>query len=190
MRKLTLIVHTSLDGFVSGMKGELDDFNPGEENLEFVGKLTENADAALYGRISYELLESYWPVAKDLPNASKGTIAYSNWYNAAHKFVVSKTLSGEGLPNITIIRENLLNEIHSIKTQRGNDILIFGSPTISQILMKLDLIDQYWIFINPIIFGQGIPLFAGQTNKLKLKLLSTKQFPNGEIALNYATEGE
>jgi dihydrofolate reductase len=68
MRKLVLVVHISLDGFVAGAKGELDGFPSGEENLQFVCKLTENADAALLGRISYKLLNGYWPTAKDLPN--------------------------------------------------------------------------------------------------------------------------
>jgi dihydrofolate reductase len=63
-----------------------------------------------------------------------------------------------------------------------------GSPAASQSLMQLDLIDSYWIFVNPIIFGRGIPLFAGTTNKSKLRLLTTKQFANGEIALNYVLE--
>ncbi len=67
MRKLTLVVHISLDGFVAGTKGELDGFEPGEENLAFVCQLTETADAALFGRVSYDLLERYWTTAKTNP---------------------------------------------------------------------------------------------------------------------------
>ncbi len=77
MRKLVLLAHTSLDGFVAGAQGELDDFDASEENLQFVCSLTEQADGALFGRISYKLLNDYWPSAKDLPDASKGTIAFS-----------------------------------------------------------------------------------------------------------------
>jgi dihydrofolate reductase len=188
MRKLILVVHTSLDGFVAGPKGELDGFNAGEENLEFVCKLTEEADAALFGRVSFKMLESDWPTKRDHPNATKGEIAYSTWYNNTKKIVISKTMTGENLNNTTIISRDILNEIIKIKEQTGKNILIFGSPTTSQSLMQLDLIDSYWIFVNPIIFGEGIPLFAGLTNKSKLKLLTTKQFSNGEIALNYIVE--
>ncbi len=188
VRKLILVVYTSLDGFVAGPKGELDGFDAGEENLEFVCKLTEEADTALFGRISYKLLDSYWPNARNRPNATKGEIVYSNWYNNAKKIVISKTMTEESLNNTTIISENIPNEIIKIKEQKGKNILIFGSPTASQSLMQLDLIDSYRIFVNPIIFGQGIPLFAGLTNKLKLKLLTTKQFSNGEIALSYIVD--
>jgi dihydrofolate reductase len=188
MRKLILVVHTSLDSFVAGPKGELDGFDAGEENLEFVCKLTEEADTALFGRISYQLLNNYWPTAKGLPNASKGAIAYSNWYNNAKKIVISMTMAEETLNNRTVISGNISNEIIEIKEQTGKNILIFGSPAVSQLLMQLDLIDSYWIFINPVIFGKGIPLFAELINKSKLKLLDTKQFSNGEIALNYIVE--
>ena len=190
MRKMILVAHLSLDGFVAGPKGELDGFPSAEENLEFVCKLTEEADAALFGRISYELLNSYWPTAKDLPNITKGETVYSNWYNAAQKIVISKTMTKENLYNTTVISDNIPNEIIKIRKQPGKNILIFGSPMVSQLLMQSDLIDDYWIFINPVIFGQGIPLFAGLTDKTKLKLLATKQFLNGEIALHYTMEGK
>lgn len=185
MKKLILVVHISLDGFVAGPKGELDDFDASEENLKFVCKLTEEADTALFGRVSYQLLESYWPTAKDRPDASKGTIAYSNWYNSAKKIVISKTMAGKNLNSATVISDSISNEIIKIKEQAGKNILLFGSPSISQFLMQLDLIDSCWIFINPIIFGQGIPLFVTPANKTKFNLVDTKQFPNGEIALNY-----
>jgi dihydrofolate reductase len=189
MRKLILVAHTSLDGFVAGLKGELDGFDADEENLEFVCRLTEEADTAVFGRISYQLLDSYWPTAGDRPNATKSEIAYSNWYNNAKKIVISKTTTDKNLNNTTIISGNITGEIVKIKEQAGKHILIFGSPSVSQLLMPLNLIDDYWIFVNPIIFGKGISLFAEGQGKIKLKLLSTKQFSNGEIALHY-TAGE
>ena len=162
MRKLTLIAHISLDGLVAGSKGELDDFDANEENLGFVCELTEEADTALFGRISYQLLDRYWPTAGDRPNATKGEIAYSNWYNNAKKIVISKTMPSANVNNTTIISENIPGRIIKVKEQPGKSILIFGSPAASQSLMPLNLIDDYWIFVNPVIFGKGIPLFAGQ----------------------------
>ncbi|HEX4372357.1 MAG TPA: dihydrofolate reductase family protein [Puia sp.] len=185
MRKLILIVHTSLDGFVAGVKGDLDGFDASQENLEFVCKITEEADAALFGRISYKLLDDYWPMAKDRANATKGEIAYSTWYNNAKKIVVSKTLAGEKINNTEIISDNISDEIIKIKNQNGKGIMIFGSPSVSRIFMQHNLIDTYWIFVNPTIFGEGIPLFTTLPNKIKLKLVATKQFANGEFALNY-----
>jgi dihydrofolate reductase len=129
-RKIILVAHISLDGFVAAPNGELDWFDKGEENLEFVCKLTEGADTALFGRISYELLNSYWPTARDHPNATKGEIAYSNWYNNAKKIVISKTMTEGGLNNTTFISGNISNEITKIKEQKGKNILIFGSPSV------------------------------------------------------------
>ena len=189
MRNLVLVAHLSLDGFAAGPKGELDGFPSAEENLEFVCSLTEGADAALFGRKSYELLNSYWPGAKAIPDVTKGEIAYSNWYNGAQKIVISKTMAKADLDRTTIISDNISNEISKIKKQAGKNILIFGSPAASESLMQSDLIDEYWIFINPVLFGSGIPLFKGSTNKRKFKLLETKQFSNGEIALHYTIEG-
>jgi dihydrofolate reductase len=185
MRKLILVSHISLDGFVAGAKGELDGFPAGDENLEFVCRLTDNADACLFGRVSYHVLNDFWPNAKDLPDATKSQKEYSHWYNGANKIVLSKTMSAGHLNNTTIIRENILDKMVEIKNKAGKDILIFGSPGAAQTLQNLGLIDNYWIFVNPVVFGQGIPLFAGQTNKVKLRLLSTRQFSNGEMALHY-----
>lgn len=184
MRNLVLVVHTSLDGFVASPTGELNGFDAGEENLQFVCKLTENADAALFGRISYKLLNDYWPQARDLPGASEGTLAYSNWYNEAEKIVVSKTLR-EPQPKTLIIDKDVIATIRNIKQGKGKDILIFGSPSIAQLLMEEELIDNFWVFINPALFGEGIPLFKHKTTGQKLKLIATHRFPNGELALNY-----
>jgi len=184
-RQLILIAHISLDGFVAGPNGELDGFDKAEENLEFVCSLTEDADTALFGRNSYQLLDSYWPIARDHPGATKGEIVFSNWYNKAQKIILSKTMPATNQPHTTIIGYNIAEEIIKIKEQPGKNILIFGSPTASQSLIKPGLIDRYWIFINPILFGRGIPLFVDLNDKIKLKLLTTKQFSNDEIALHY-----
>jgi len=185
MRKLVLLVHISLDGYVAFTKGELDKFPVGDDNLEFVCRLTDDADTALFGRISFELLNGYWPDRNKHSDATKSEIEFSNWYNNAEKIIFSKTLEEAALNNTRIISDHSADQIIDLKQQPGKDILIFGSPSISQLLMQMDLIDSYWIFVNPIIFGAGIPLFSGVTTTKKLKLIATKQLSNGEIALNY-----
>ncbi len=185
MRNLILVVHISLDGFVAGTKGELDGFDASEENLRFVCSLTEGADATLMGRISYELLNEWWPTAATRAGATTAQIDYSNWYNAAQKIAVSKTLPDEHLHNTVIIRDNIEEEVSKLKQQPGKNILIFGSPSIAQLLIEADLIDSYWIFINPVIFGKGIKLFTESSKMLKFTLVSSKSFPNGEFGLHY-----
>ena len=90
--------------------------------------------------------------------------------------------------NTTIISDNLAERINEIKQKAGNDILLFGSPTATHSLMQLNLIDGYWLFVNPIILGQGIPLFANIKDKIKLKLLTTHQFTSGVTELNYTVD--
>ncbi|MBO9561798.1 MAG: dihydrofolate reductase [Niastella sp.] len=186
MRKLILLAHVSLDGFVAGKKGELDGFPSGEENLQFVCDLTKGADAALFGRNSYQLLESWWPTAGDAPNASAGVKFYSDWYNRAQKIVVSRTLADASLNNTIVVSTDIPNKISKIKEQPGGNILIFGSPATSRLLMKHNLIDDYWIFINSVTFGEGIPLFSEETGLTKFKLAAAHPpLPNGEVPLHY-----
>ena len=186
MRKLILIVHTSFDGFVAGTKGEFDNFTPGEESLEFVCSVTNDADAALFGRVSFQLLDSYWPTATDLPNSTKNAIHYSNWYNSVPKYILSKTLQQGNIKNTFIINDNISEEINKIKQDGDKNILMFSGPTAVHSLMELNLIDGFWLILHPVIFGEGIPLFKEDIKKvIKLNLAATKQLSNGIIALNY-----
>ena len=133
-------------------------------------------------------MESYWPTAGNKPNATRHDIEHSTWYAKVQKVVLSKTMKDAALTNTTIISDNLLNNINKIKQQPGKDILLFGSPTATHALMQLNLIDGYWLFVNPIILGQGIPLFKNITDKIKLTLLSTRNFNCGVTELNYVTD--
>ena len=188
MKKLVLFMHTSLDGFVAGKNGELDWIKVDEEIFDHVGKRISKGDTALYGRVTYQMMEAYWPTAGDKPNASRHDINHSKWYSNVHKVVLSKTMKAADLSNTTIISDNLSDNLHKIKQQPGEDILLFGSPTATHSLIELDLIDGYWLFVNPIILGQGIPLFANIKDKVKLLLLTTQQFTCGVTELNYVIE--
>jgi dihydrofolate reductase len=97
-------------------------------------------------------------------------------------------MKDESLTNTTIISDNLSERINSLKQQAGSEVLLFGSPTATHSLIQLNLIDGYWLFVNPIILGQGIPLFVDIKDKIKLNLLSTKQFTCGVTALNYIVD--
>jgi dihydrofolate reductase len=188
MRKIISFMHISLDGFVAGPKGEMNWIKVDEEIFDHVGKRISETDSALYGRVTYEMMENYWPNAGGEPNASKHDIDHSKWYNKAHKIVLSKTMRDADLSNTTIISDNLSDRINEIKQQTGNEILLFGSPTATHSLIQHNLIDGYWLFVNPIILGQGIPLFTDIKDKIKLKLLTTRQFTCGVTELNYTVD--
>ncbi|WP_343307662.1 dihydrofolate reductase family protein [Chitinophaga niabensis] len=189
MRKVISFMHISLDGFVAGPNGELDWVKVDEEIFSHVGTRINEGDTALYGRVTYQMMEGYWPTAGDKPNASKHDIEHSKWYKNVHKVVLSKTMKNEGLTNTTIISDNLTDKINEIKQQPGNNILIFGSPSATHALLQQNLVDGFWLFLNPIILGQGIPLFKGIKDKIKLNLLpGTRQFTSGVTALNYAVD--
>ncbi|RFS18272.1 dihydrofolate reductase family protein [Emticicia sp. C21] len=190
MRKIISFMHISLDGFVAGPNGELNWAKVDEELFDYVGKRISGGDTALYGRTTYQMMESYWPTAGDAPDASKHDVEHSKWYKNAHKIVLSKTLNEADLTNTTIISNNIADRINEIKQQDGEDILLFGSPTATHALIEQNLIDGYWLFLNPTILGQGIPLFADSKDKTNLKLLSTRQFDSGVIELNYVVDRE
>ncbi|MDN3547247.1 dihydrofolate reductase family protein [Mucilaginibacter aquaedulcis] len=188
MRKIISFMHISLDGFVAGPNGEMNWIKVDEEIFDHVGKRISEGNAALYGRATYEMMESYWPTAGDEPNASKHDIEHSKWYKNAHKIVLSSTMNDEGLTNTKVINENLSDRISEIKQQAGKEILLFGSPAATHSLIQLNLIDGYWLLVNPIILGQGIPLFVDIKDKIKLNLLTTRQFTSGVTELNYIVD--
>ena len=185
MRKIISFMHISLDGFVAGPNGEMNWIKVDEEIFDHVGKRIGETDTALYGRATYEMMENYWPTAGDEPGASKHDIGHSKWYKRAHKIVLSKTMKDTSLANTTIISDNLADRINEIKKQPGTEILLFGSPTATHALIQLGLIDGYWLFVNPIILGRGIPLFTDIKEKIKLNLLTTRPFTSGVTELNY-----
>ncbi|MDD5360786.1 MAG: dihydrofolate reductase family protein [Ignavibacteria bacterium] len=188
MRKIISFMHISLDGFVAGPNGEMDWIKVDEEIFDYVSKRINEGDTSLYGRVTYRMMEDYWPTAADKPDASKHDIEHSKWYAKVHKVVLSNTIKDTGLTNTTIINGNISDRINGIKQKAGSEILLFGSPTATHSLMQLNLIDGYWLFVNPIILGQGIPLFKDIKDKTKLILLNTKQFTCGVTELNYIVD--
>jgi dihydrofolate reductase len=182
-------MHISLDGFVAGPNGEMNWIKVDEEIFDYVGKRISQSNTSLYGRKTFQMMEAYWPAAGKKPNATAHDINHSTWYNKVHKVVLSKTLSEEGLTNTTIIGDNLAERLAEVKQEAGEDILLFGSPTATHSLIQLNLIDGYWLFVNPIILGQGIPLFVDIKDKIRLKLLpTTRQFASGVTELNYTVD--
>jgi len=185
MRKLVLFMHTSLDGFTTDSKGKMDWINVDEEMFDYAGLRTRESDTALYGRGTYQIMESYWPTAGDNPNATKHDLEHSAWYNHVQKIVVSKTLKDSDLKNAKVINENLAVEIRKLKEGTGKEIIMFGSPTLAHTLTEENLIDDYWLFVNPILLGEGLPLFNSLKHTINLKLLANETFTSGVVCLHY-----
>lgn len=188
MRNIISFMHISLDGFVAGPNGEMDWIKIDPEIFEHVGKRISQGDTALYGRVTYDMMESYWPTAAGKPGATNHDKEHSKWYAQAHKLVISNTLKGIQMPNTTILSDNLGAHIQQIKQSGTGEILLFGSPRATHELMKQNLIDGYWLFVNPVILGEGIPLFQNINHKTKLTLQTTKQFDSGVVELSYLAD--
>lgn len=178
-------MHISVDGFVAGPNGEMDWIHVDGEIFEYAGNMTDQADTALYGRVTYQMMESYWPTAASQPNASAHDIQHSAWYNKVEKVVISNTLKGSNLNNTRIIGDNLYKEIQDIKDRPGSNILMFGSPSAAHSLMQYNLIDEYWLFVNPILLGRGIPLFKNINERVSLRLEESVAFKCGVLGANY-----
>lgn len=185
MRHLIFFMHTSVDGFVAGPKGEMNWIKVDDALFDFVATMTEGADTALYGRVTYEMMQSYWPHAGKQPNASKHDKEHSAWYNRVSKVVLSRTLQQSHLQNTQVIGDELSDNINKLKQQDGKNILIFGSPGASQSLLNEGLVDEFWLFVNPIILGQGMPLFKDMAGTTRLTLVESKTFASSVIALHY-----
>lgn len=193
MKKIISFMHISLDGFVAGPKGELNWVKIDEEIFSHVGKRIHEGDSALYGRVTFGMMQNYWPTAAEKPASTKLEIEHAKWYNSARKIVLSTTVKEEGLTNTTVLSSNLPEKIAEIKNSGGGgseEILLFGSPTATHSLMQMNLIDGYWLFVNPIVLGQGIPLFVNIQERIKLQLVTTRQFAAGVTELNYIRESE
>jgi dihydrofolate reductase len=185
MRPLVSFMHVSLDGFVAGPNGEMDWIKVDDEMFDYAGQRTNESDTALYGRVTYEMMEGYWPTAADQPNATKHDKEHSAWYKKVDKVVLSKTMKGQQLPNTIIISEDIAHRVSALKQQAGKEIIIFGSPGASHSLMQHGLIDEFWLFVNPIILGQGIPLFKDVKEVVKLNLVKSVPFKSGVVCLQY-----
>lgn len=185
MRKLILSNHVSLDGFVAGPKGEMDWIYVDDELFEYAAVLTNEADTALYGRVTFQMMDAYWPTAGDKLNASKHDLEHSSWYKSVAKYVASSTLTSGKTNNTHFLSGNIPEKITELKQRPGKNILIFGSPSLAHTLMQHNLIDEYWFFVNPVLVGNGIPLYKNNKTKVALTLKEINKLACGVIALHY-----
>jgi dihydrofolate reductase len=187
MRKLVLFMHVSLDGFAADPNGGLDFLSYDHELQQYADELVKTVGSPVYGRTTYQLMESYWPTVLKKPDAAGHALAHAQWVENVPKIVFSKTLNEVTWNNTQLIKGNLAEEVKKLKQQPGKDLAIFGSPGLAASLMNLGLIDEYKLTVHPIILGNGISAFANNTTKSTLKLLDSKTLKSGVLTLHYTT---
>lgn len=172
---------TTLDGFFSGPNGEINWHMVNEEFNTYSIELINTVDTILFGRVTYELMAAYWPTSAA---AADNPLVADN-LNCMAKLVVSQKLNHPKWNNSRVIRGDLVSEISLLKQQPGKDIVIYGSGTIVRTLASANLIDDFRLFVCPIMLGKGISLFSRMSKSLHLHLHDTKTLSNGVVLLHY-----
>ena len=185
MRKVILLMHMSLDGFVTGKNGEMNWITIDDEIFKDANDLANTADVALYGRKTYQMMESYWPSVLANANSTLSELEHARWMEDVSKIVFSRTLEKVEWNNSTLIRGNLAQEVMALKQKSGRSMIIFGSPGLTHNFIEQGLIDEYRINVNPVVLGGGVPLFKNTEDRINLKLLRAKTFSSGVVGLLY-----
>ena len=181
MRKVIFFNLTSLDGYFEGPDRDITWHNADEEFNEFAIQQTGEFGALLFGRVTYELMVSYWPTEA----AKRDDPSIAGLMNSLPKVVFSKTLENVEWENTKLVKDNFVAEVLKLKQQPGKDIAIFGSSDLAVTLIEHNLIDEFRIIVNPIVLGEGKPILQGIKTRLNLKLLKARTFRSGNVLLYY-----
>ncbi len=179
MRKAIATMNMTLDGICDHTAMIADD-----EILQHYNELLSNADTLLYGRITYQLMENYWPSVVKKPTGNKPTDEFAVLMDNISKIVFSRTMKNVDWKNTKLKNEVIKDEVIEFKQQAGKNILV-GSPSLIVALTQLELIDEYQLCVQPTVLGTGLPLFKNIRDSVNLKLLKTKTFGCGVVALYY-----
>jgi dihydrofolate reductase len=179
MRKLIAAINITLDGFCDHTA-----IIPDEELHQHYSELLSHSGAIIFGRITYQLMESYWPAVVLNPTGNKPVDEFALIIQNIPKIVFSHTLTNVVWENSKLAMGGIKEEVLDLRQQTGKDILV-GSPSLIVALMKLNLIDEYQLCVHPVILGSGLPLFKNINNKVILKLLKTKTFSSGSVVLYF-----
>lgn len=185
MRKVVFFMLTSLDGYFEGPGHEIDWHNTDEEFQEFAIEQTGQAGMLLFGRVTYEMMASYWPTEQ----AVESDPIVAHLMNTLPKIVFSRTLQKADWQNTRLVKTDFVNEVSVLKEQPGKDLCILGSSDLAVSFLEEGLLDEIRILVNPIVLGAGKSLFKGIQDRVKLRLLKTRIFKNGNILLYYQPVG-
>ena len=179
MRKLIAAMNMTLDGFCDHTAMIAD-----EEIHQHYNDLLGSADTLIYGRTTYQLMESYWPSVVKNPTGNKPMDDFAVLIDNISKIVYSRTLKNVDWKNTILKKEVIKEEILELKQKQGRPILV-GSPGLIVALAQLGLIDEYQLSVQPTVLGTGLPLFKNIRERINLKLLKTKTFGCGAVTLYY-----
>ena len=182
MRKLIAAINMTLDGFCDHTAMIAD-----EEIHQHYNELLSNAGTLIYGRITYQLMESYWPSVVKNPTGNKPMDEFAVLIDNISKIVFSRTLKNVDWKNTELKKEVIKEEVLELKQSRdgGSKNILVGSPSLIVALAQLDLIDEYQLGVQPTVVGSGLPLFKNITDRINLKLLKTKPLSAGQLVLYY-----
>jgi dihydrofolate reductase len=184
MRKVIVSEMITLDGFFAGPDGEIDWHVVDEDFNERTLELFRSVDTLVFGRVTYELMAKYWPTEA----AQTDDPLIAEKMNTLPKVVFSRTLEkaewGEWR-NVTVVKGNLEEEIAKLKQAPGKDLVICGSSEIVFVLARAGLIDDYLLYVTPVVLGSGIPLFQGMKERIKLQLVNVQHLRSGVVRLHY-----
>jgi dihydrofolate reductase len=183
MRRIIWMMSVSLDGFIEGPNRELDWHMVDDElHLHFNQEL-RGAGAFLDGRVTYELMADFWPTADVDPEATGPMVEFARIWREMPKIVYSRSLASAGW-NTTVVRDVIPEDVVALKAQPGGDLII-GGADIAQIFIHHALIDEYRLYIHPVVIGRGKPMFPISDTKIDLQLVEARTFGNGVVLLRY-----
>ena len=175
----------SLDGYFEAPGHDLSWHHVDEEFNNFAIAQLKEADTILFGRRTYELMESYWPTKQGLEDDPE----VAHLMNETLKIVVSQNLKNvketEIWKHVRLINGNVRDEITRLKEEKGRDIILMASSNLCVSLLEWGLLDEIRVMINPIVIGKGTPLFQGLKNKVNFQLTNSRNFANGNVLLTY-----
>ncbi|GAA0392712.1 riboflavin biosynthesis protein RibD [Acrocarpospora corrugata] len=183
MRKIVLWMSVSIDGFFEGPNHDLDWHLVDDELHWFFNRELAKMGAFLNGRVTYELMAEFWPTADQAPDVSPPMAEFARIWREMPKIVYSTTLDRVDW-NSTLVRAVVPQEVLELKARPGGDLAV-GGATLAAEFMRHDLIDEYWLFVHPIVLGEGTPLFQVPETRTKLRLTETRAFGNGVVLLRY-----
>jgi dihydrofolate reductase len=182
MRTLSYSMGVSLDGFIAGPDGKIDWSAPDEELHRFHNQQTREIGAHLCGRRLYEAMV-YWETAEENPSASDHELEFARIWKELPKIVFSRTLDRvEG--NARLVRDGVAEEVAKLKEQPGKDLAV-GGAGLASTLMKLGLIDEYRLFVSPVVLGAGTPYFPALQERINLELVETQTFGSRVVYVRY-----
>jgi dihydrofolate reductase len=183
MRKIVLMMSVSLDGFIEGPNREIDWHLVDDELHSHFNQQLSTMGAFLNGRVTYELMAGFWPTADTDPQSTAPMVEFARIWRDMPKVVYSRTLERADW-NATVVRDVVPDEVMELKAQPGGDLAL-GGAHLAAAFMRYDLIDEYRIYVHPVVIGKGKPLFPASDTRIHLRLAETRTFGNGVVLLRY-----